>query len=192
MCVFLVCCRRERDAPFSARNRACGEQSSQVGERTRFHDGRESWHGRARRSAAPMTDYEIADLFFSVVSAANQSFMNYVTLVFAMLAASYLVAHKLDRITTVFAVGLFTAISAGYTFELFSVYSDLSRLAGVIAERGLQAETALGWHGAALANGTGSLHFAGPLMAGIALFGYLGTLIFFFRARSTHGPGVTD
>lgn len=60
-----------------------------------------------------MTEFETAYLFYEVFDGANASLMNFITIMFAMLVASYLVAPRLNRTMAALVLILYSLISLG-------------------------------------------------------------------------------
>ncbi|WP_425410951.1 hypothetical protein [Hyphococcus sp.] len=128
-----------------------------------------------------MTEYEAADLFFTIHQSAVATLSIYITVIFAMLVAGYLVAHRLDRITAGVLVGVFAAFSLGMINEVRGVYSDLAGVAQLINEKAIAPNSELNWHGAA---GNPDFFATVPkILSSITILVFIGTLVFFFRLR---------
>ena len=124
-----------------------------------------------------MTDYEILSLFNEMASNTQAVFMNYVTILFAFLIASFFIADRLSRAMTVIVLVVFTVAAFQEGAALMFHWSDQQGIMSYIAAR-----DDLSWHGA---------QSGGPLMGSVFDFtnmfavvaGYVGALIFFFEKR---------
>jgi len=131
-----------------------------------------------------MTSYEWADLFFTANQSANMAMANFMAVIFAMLAAGYFVAHKLDRISTILLVALFTVFVAGMGNEVFSLYSDMGRIGAELARAGADPASDLTWFGPAGTDGAFLEHVVAKVVGVICILAYTGTVWFFFRRRA--------
>lgn len=132
-----------------------------------------------------MTDYELSNLLFQSLSVANATMANYMTLVFGMLVSSYLAAHRLDRIMMWIALVLYSVFALGFCNEIFQVYSDFSRIGLQLSERSALPDTSLLWFSAVGNSGDGLA--AIPHIVRIMTVGtYIGSILFFFRARKAN------
>jgi len=75
-----------------------------------------------------MSEFEMASLFYQVLTAAHAALANFLTVVFAVLVVSYFVAEKIDRIAAMFLLGVYSLFAIGMTNEIVGLYSDLVRL----------------------------------------------------------------
>jgi len=132
-----------------------------------------------------MTEYEHTILFLELAQAASSLMANYMTLVFAMIVTSYMAAHRLDRFMVWAALILYSSFALGFCNEIFQVYSDMSRLGIRIAELGEKPDTALGWFGP-VASSPDFLYVLPKLVGGMIILAYIGSILFFFRARKAN------
>lgn len=130
-----------------------------------------------------MTEYELASLFYQVVDVANASLANFLTITSAMLIVCYLAAAKLDRVSSVLVLTLFTVFSMGMINEIYSEYRDLVGIGQEIAQAAGDAGSNLKWHGFALGNADGAGEFIPRWVVTMSLLAYFGTLWFFFHMR---------
>jgi hypothetical protein len=135
-----------------------------------------------------MSDFELALLFSEYLNTANFIFSNFMALVFAMLTASFFLAHRMERWVAILFLALYSigAIMTG-SGVLFA-FSDFAALGVHIHETARQSAD-LAWLGPAGAGGAGM--GAMPVMISILLaVAYLGSLGFFFvvRARRIERP----
>ncbi len=128
-----------------------------------------------------MTEYEAADLFFSIHQSAVATLSNYIGVVFAMLVAGYLVAHRLDRVTAGILVIVFAVFSFGMINEVRGLYSDLAGVAGLIKEKAMMPGSELRWHGAA--TNDGFFEAIPVIISAITSMVFVGAIVFFFRLR---------
>jgi hypothetical protein len=131
-----------------------------------------------------MTDYEMVSLFNEYETILQSTFINFVTIVFAFLIASYFAADKLSKsmMLVVLAVFTFACLQEGVTFFLF--YNEQSALASLFPAR-----ESLGWHGASYL-GEGTFNFLWAIYFSTIVVGYFGALIFFVHQR--RGVGTAD
>lgn len=131
-----------------------------------------------------MTDYELAYLFFEAVQTTNGTMSNFMTLVFGMVVASYLAAHRLDRIMMWLSLAIYSLFALGFINEIFSASSDFARLGVFLSERGQDPDADLGWFG--------PVSNAAPMVAipwiilTMILGAYIGSMAFFFQARKAN------
>ncbi|MEL6687810.1 MAG: hypothetical protein AAFP97_09320 [Pseudomonadota bacterium] len=143
-----------------------------------------------------MTEYELVQLFFQIVDVANGTIANYMTLIFGMLVTSYLAAHRLDRFMATIALLIYSLFCFGLCNELFQINSDFAQLGLRIADVGAVPETSLGWFGPVRV-GPDGLKMIPYVMLVISVGSYLGSILFFFRARKANkakdvGPVETE
>jgi hypothetical protein len=124
-----------------------------------------------------MTDFELMSLFNEYEALTQVSFMNFVTIIFAFLIASFFVAGKLNKPMTIVVIGVFTFASLQQGLSVFLQISDQAGLVPEIVNR-----DTLQWHGVNRVGET-SIPIAAAIYFGTIVFGYLGTLIFFFHQR---------
>ena len=129
-----------------------------------------------------MTDFELALLFSEYLNTANFVFSNYMAVLFAMLTASYFLAHRMGRWVAALFLILFTigAIMSG-SGVLFA-FTDFFNLGVHIHEQTGTEPGALGWLGPAGPGGEAMASM--PMMVGIMLLvSYVGSIGFFFVVR---------
>ena len=137
-----------------------------------------------------MGEYEHAILFIEFAQAASAAMANYITLVFAMVVASYLAAHRLDKLMSGIAILIYSMFALGYCNEIIQIYSDLSNLGIAMEDRfGGIPESSLGWLGPVRA-GSAFLEILPFLIGTMVLLAYAASIWFFFRARKLHKQGT--
>ncbi len=133
-----------------------------------------------------MSDFEIATLFYQINQSAQSALANYIAVIFALLAAGYFAAHKLDKFSSSLLLLLFSVFCLGMANEVFGLYNDMGHLAGIMAEAGMDPSSSLGWHGAVRGGGD-FLKFVVPKVIGfICLLSYISTIVFFLIRRKSN------
>ena len=129
-----------------------------------------------------MTDYEKAILFAEFLNTANFVFSNYMALVFAMLAASFFLAHRMKRWIAVLFLILYTIAALMAGSGVIFAFSDFANLGFYIHETALPGGGDLRWLGPSGPGGAGmkSMPYFIILMV---LAAYIGSIAFFFVAR---------
>ena len=106
------------------------------------------WTGHV--SDTCMTEYELATLFFQIADTAHAIIANFLTIVFAMIVVSYLVAHRLDLISTSLLLdGLTPCSRSGWRSKCSISIATLSNLAGSWRSITMRIRPRLGWMGMA-------------------------------------------
>jgi hypothetical protein len=132
-----------------------------------------------------MTDYEIVSLFHEVITGVNASLTNYLTVLLAMLVASHLAAHRLDRGAATVALLIYSVFSLGMINEIHAGYRDFAAIGMEMARVGGLPGSTIGWH-PTVANGGAGLTAIPKVILGILLGSYVASMWFFFHARRTH------
>lgn len=140
-----------------------------------------------------MTDYELASLFADYLNTANFVFSNYMALLFAMVTASYFLAHRMGRWVAVLFLVLYSIAALMAGSGVLFAFSDFFHLGAHIHESTRGDAGDLGWLGPAGASGAGMANMP-LLVAGMLLTTYLGSIAFFFvvRANRIHVDGAAD
>ncbi len=128
-----------------------------------------------------MTDYEIASLFAEYASILEQTFINYISVMFAFLVASYLVAHRLSNAMIGVVLVLYSAFALNQIAMMFAVSSDLRGLELLMVERISQGAEELRFHSGARNPLLGLLLGVSGFFAMVG--GFVGSLWFFFLQR---------
>lgn len=129
-----------------------------------------------------MSEFEHVYLFFEIVSVGTSTIANFFTVVFGMLVASYLAAHRLDRVMIVIALAIYSMVCLGFINEIYQVYSDFARLGLKLEAMGGLPNSDLGWFGP-VAVGGDALNVIPKMVLTMTLATYVGSIVFFFRAR---------
>jgi hypothetical protein len=137
-----------------------------------------------------MTDYELASLFVDFLNTANFVFSNYMALLFAMVTASYFLAHRMGRGIAALFLGLYTVAALMAGSGVLFAFTDFFHLGVHIHETTRGDAGELGWLGPAGEGGAGMAHMPALVLA-MLLVTYAGSIAFFFvvRANRIHADG---
>ena len=124
-----------------------------------------------------MTDYELMSLFGEYVGQQQVVYMNFVTIIFAYIIASYLVADKLSGPMAAIITILFTVVAFQMGTTSFFLLQDQFGLVPEMATR-----SALQFHGA-VQGGQTLINMYTILNIITQIIAYVGALIFFFHQR---------
>ncbi len=127
-----------------------------------------------------MTDYEKATLFFQIVETAHSAMANYLTVLFAVVAVSYFVADRLDRVASTLLLIVFSFFCFGMIREIFFLYSDMARLGHEIAQVPGDVYDWLGIAQFSVDSPQWVIPYSSLVMS---LAAYLASLLFFYRVR---------
>jgi hypothetical protein len=131
-----------------------------------------------------MSNYELAALFQETVGNLHAVFGNFLTLLFAFLVTSYLVAARLSRVLSAIVLALFLLLASSQIMEIWLLNGDISGIARVINERVANGDNALAWHGTVVM--ASSERWITGLQVGSALGASVAAILFFFvRRRSS-------
>ncbi len=131
-----------------------------------------------------MTEFEHALLFSAFLEAQNVLFANYMTMVFAMLTASYFLAKKLSRSMMALFLLIYTLWSLNMIQAIWAAFGDFARLGVKISAFGDNPDTDLGWIGPVYDSGAVSYMSVLPnMMAGMGLVVFAASVGFFFVVR---------
>ncbi len=132
-----------------------------------------------------MTDYEMLSTVIEIVNALWAIFATYVSIVFAFLVASYLVADKLAPKIVSIVITLYTLVALWSVFGLNRISATASGMAFEIKRAVLEAGSSLGWH--PIVGTPDQLFSAIPVfVTTVALVAYVGSIVFFFHQRKFH------
>ncbi|MDG1416462.1 MAG: hypothetical protein P8P99_01530 [Maricaulis sp.] len=140
-----------------------------------------------------MSDFELALLFSEFLNTANFVFSNFMTMVFAMLTASYFLAHRMGRWVAALFLGLFSigALMAG-SGVLFA-FTDFANLGAHIHAQAAATPGDLAWLGPAGPGGE-NMDRMSTFVAVMIATTYVGAIGFFFVVRHNriHAKSETD
>ena len=129
-----------------------------------------------------MTDFEKAILFAEFLNTSNVIFASYMTLIFAMLTASWLLARRMSLMVAIWALILFTFGCFGVGIGVFFAFSDFFALQSYIVATS-SADGDLSWLGPMRVDGDIPSGFMTFLTATMLVGGWLGAIGFFFVVR---------
>jgi hypothetical protein len=129
-----------------------------------------------------MTDYEIVSVLNEFVSTTWAIFATYVSIVFAFLVASYLVASRLvPRIVAVVII-LYTLVALWAVWGLNRTAANLVASIAEIKRRVQEDGSSLGWLPATSIPDV-MLHAVPFLVTTVAVVAFVGSVVFFFHQR---------
>ena len=128
-----------------------------------------------------MTEYEMADLYMQFKNSAAVSFMDFVSVLFAVLVTGYLVGSKLTRPMVAIVVVLFTLFTLIILLVNFDALMNMVNIASKIQLASEQTSSDLTW----MFKGTPAflLNFTPILTGSVITIAYTAALVFFFHAR---------
>lgn len=129
-----------------------------------------------------MTDFEKGILFVEFLNTANFVFSNYLAVVFAMVAASFFLAHRMTRsVATLFLI-MYTIGALMTGSGMVFAFTDFANLGVYIHETAPEGGGDLRWLRPTGPGGAGMGNM--PILVTImAIAAYLASLAFFFLAR---------
>jgi hypothetical protein len=131
--------------------------------------------------ANPMSDFEMIMVFNGAFDGLLSSFTTFLTIVFAFLVASTILAARLTRTLAGIAVGLFSLASAFFIMQAWGVAINLGLIVEQMKTAVAAGRSGLGWLGFVgndLSLGV-NFRFVAVLMA----LTFVAALVFFFHQR---------
>lgn len=142
-----------------------------------------------------MTDFEKSMLFVEFLGTANTVFANYMTLIFAMVTASYFVAPRMHWAVAGMFLFVYTIAALMAGLGVIFAFSDFFGLGDWIARTSPGAASELEWLGPVASSNSGVEMSAGtPLLVALVGVSYLGSIVIFFLVRRMRSiaPPVAD
>lgn len=131
-----------------------------------------------------MTDSELLSAFMVAVETLWLIFSTYVSIVFAFLVVSYLVANRLQRSLAAISVALYTLVALWSAWALSRSSMSVTAVAAEMKARAQDGTSSIDWHPAA--NTPDVLISAIPLLITlIAVLAYIGSVFFFYIQRKS-------
>lgn len=134
----------------------------------------------------------MSDSDFALLMAFNETFdfiisafSIFLSIIFAFLVATSLLANRLNRLLAGIAVGLFTGACAIFTAMVFNVGLSVGDIASVIKESVERGDSNLGWLNFVEINAP--LSMVAWLFGSIMVLGYIASIVFFVNRRQI-GP----
>ncbi len=129
-----------------------------------------------------MTDAEKAQLFVEFLGAANLVWANYMTLIFAMLTASWFLAARMSRAITVLFLFVYTFAAISIASGVIGSFNDFFALQAYLLETSAP-DGPLRWLGPVREQFAFSESAMAWVITLAVLLPWLGSLIFFFTLR---------
>lgn len=129
-----------------------------------------------------MTEAEKAQLFVEFLGAANLVFANYMTLVFAMLTASWFLAARMSRGIAVLFLFLYTFAAFAIGTGVVGGFGDFFALQRYIYETS-SPDGPLQWLGPVRTGGAPPEFMGNRLVEAAVILPWLGSIVFFFIMR---------
>ena len=124
-----------------------------------------------------MSDFELLTLFNESAQLAESFTDRFMTVLFAFLVVSYLIAGKLDQLIAAFVVFLYSVMAVRYGVVYFNMTGDSIAMADLLRERAVEPESALSW----LEIGPIQINLGWVLS--LYILSYSLSLMFFFHMR---------
>lgn len=138
-----------------------------------------------------MSEFEYGVLFVEFLNTANVVFANYMALVFAGLTASWFLARRMTLAVAICFLALFTLGTLAIGTGVFFAFADFFALQSHLLDQG-SPTGALTWLGPLRTGGTAGLGVIQAMMAGILVFGWAGTIAFFWIVRASRPTAPAD
>ena len=129
-----------------------------------------------------MTEYEVVSALTATLDLLWTIFATYVSIVFAFLVASYLVAHKLVSGIVWLVLTLYTVVSAWAIFGLSRTSATVVGLVFEIKRMALEPGSTLGWH-TVVSTPDIAFPFISFVTTSVGVIAYVGSIVFFFYQR---------
>ncbi|WP_420434202.1 hypothetical protein [Hyphobacterium sp.] len=129
-----------------------------------------------------MSDFELALLFSEYLNAANFVFSNFMAVVFAMLTASYFLAHRMGRWVAVLFLSLYSIGALMTGSGVLFAFTDFFNLGVHIHAHAASDPGDLAWLGPAGPGGEAMASMP-AFVAAMLLTAYFGSIGFFFVVR---------
>ena len=134
-----------------------------------------------------MTDYELLTIFIEFVNTTWLIFATYVSIVFAFIVASHLVASQLTSRVVSLVITLYTLVAVWSVWGISMNAISISATAGEMKRRLLEENSSLGW--LSLTGMPDIMRSIIPvLITLLALVVYVGSIVFFFSRRRADRP----
>lgn len=131
-----------------------------------------------------MSEFEYGILFVEFLNTSNVVFANYMTLVFAVLTASWFLAKRMTLSVAICFLALFTLAALAIGFGVLFAFSDFFALQLHLYDAH-QASDALVWLGPIRADGPPPFRVMQIFVMAVIGFSYVGAVAFFFIVRHT-------
>ena len=134
-----------------------------------------------------MTDYELLTILIEFINIMWTIFATFVSIVFAFIVASHLVAKKLTSRVVSLVITLYTLIALWSVWGISLNSFALSATAGELKRRSVEDGSSLGW--LPMLEMPDVMRSAIPFLITLLVFVvYVGSIIFFFYQRRVERP----
>ncbi len=134
-----------------------------------------------------MTDYELLTIFIEFVNTTWTIFATYVSIVFAFIIASHLVASQLTSRVVSLVITLYTLVAVWSVWGISMNAISISATVGEMKRRLLEGGSSLGW--LRIVETPDFMRSIIPfLITLLALVVYVGSIVFFFYQRRAERP----
>jgi hypothetical protein len=130
-----------------------------------------------------MREYETAHLFKEMMELLDVATMNYVSVLFALLVASYLVAARLNKVMAGIVVGLFSLFALIIIFTVHRTMAGASALIGHARRAAAQGDASLNWH-PMVSEPANFVEVFTPIYTATLIASFVAVLVFFFHSLS--------
>ena len=138
-----------------------------------------------------MTDYELLTILIEFINIMWTIFATFVSIVFAFIVASHLVAKKLTSRVVSLVITLYTLIALWSVWGISLNSFALSATAGELKRRSVEDGSSLGW--LPMLEMPDVMRSAIPFLITLLVFVvYVGSIIFFFYQRRVGQPSETS
>jgi hypothetical protein len=137
-----------------------------------------------------MSDFEMVMLFNETFDFLIASFTTFLSIVFAFLIASTLLATRLSRKLAGIAVALFSGAALFFVVLCYNVAANLGNIAEVIKSSVADGTADLGWIEFVATDAPVGLGLR--LLAGLMLLAYAASIFFFLAQRHTTLPSDNE
>ncbi len=134
-----------------------------------------------------MTDYELLTIFIEFVNTTWTIFATYVSIVFAFIVASHLVARQLTSRVVSLVITLYSLVAVWSVWGISMNAISISATVGEMKRRLLEGGSSLGW--LPIVETPDFMRSIIPfLITLLALVVYVGSIVFFFYQRRAERP----
>ena len=138
-----------------------------------------------------MTDYELLTILIEFINIVWTIFATYVSIVFAFIVASHLVAKKLTSRVVSLVITLYTLVALWSVWGISMNSFAISATTGELKRRFVEGDSSLGW--LPILEMPDSMRSTVPFLITLLVFVvYVGSIIFFFYQRREEQPSKTS
>ena len=119
-------------------------------------------------------------MFRALIADLHQSMFGYIGLLSAFMVASYLIANKLRTVLMIVFLTLYSLFALNFVFQFLMISTDAVSLYDHILQEKKAGKYDLEWFGK---NPAWAGYLATATRIGVAIGGYIGSVVFFFYQR---------